>query len=247
MAVPASRIEFKDYCKRRLGYPVVDINVDDGQIEDRIDDALRYYQDYHMDGTEKLYLKHVITQSDKDNEYISIPEAITGITNIFDIGDSLNTSNLFNIRYQIHLNDLFDFTSSSYINYVSAMRHVAQLEELFVGKKPIRFNRHTDKLFIEMDWDSDILVGEYIVIECYRYLDPNTYTDVWSDLWLKRYGTALIKKQWGENLKKFEGMTLPGNMQFNGQKIWEEAVEEVSKLEEEMLSGYSLPVSDLTG
>jgi hypothetical protein len=247
MAVPASRIEFKDYCKRRLGYPVVDINVDDGQIEDRIDDALRYYQDYHMDGTEKLYLKHVITQSDKDNEYISLPEAITGITNIFDIGDSLNTSNLFNIRYQIHLNDLFDFTSSSYINYVSAMRHVAQLEELFVGKKPIRFNRHTDKLFIEMDWDSDILVGEYIVIECYRYLDPNTYTDVWSDLWLKRYGTALIKKQWGENLKKFEGMTLPGNMQFNGQKIWEEAVEEVSKLEEEMLSGYSLPVSDLTG
>ena len=247
MAVPATRTEFKDYCKRRLGYPVVDINVDDGQVEDRIDDALRYFQDYHMDGVEKLYLKHQITQDDKDNEYITIPEAITGITNVFDIGDSLNTSNLFNIRYQIHLNDLFDFTSSSYINYVSAMRHVEQLEELFVGKKPIRFNRHTDQLKIEMDWDSDVLVDEYIIIECYRYLDPNTYTDVWSDWWLQRYGTALIKKQWGENLKKFEGMQLPGGIQFNGQKIWEEAVEEVNKLEEEMMSGYSLPVSDMTG
>ena len=124
MAVPATRTEFKDYCKRRLGYPVVDINVDDGQVDDRIDDALRYFQDYHMDGVEKLYLKHQITQDDKDNEYITIPEAITGITNVFDIGDSLNTSNLFNIRYQIHLNDLFDFTSSSYINYVLSLIHI---------------------------------------------------------------------------------------------------------------------------
>ena len=247
MAVPASRIEFKDYCKRRLGYPVVDINVDDGQVDDRIDDALRYFQDYHMDGVEKLYLKHQITQSDKDNEYISIPEAITGIVNVFDIGDSLNTSNLFNIRYQIHLNDLFDFTSASYINYVSAMRHVEQLEELFVGKKPIRFNRHTDKLFIEMDWSTDVLVNEYIIIECYRQLDPDTYTDVYSDWWFQRYATALIKRQWGENLKKFEGMQMPGGMQFNGQKIWEESIEEIRNLEEQMITSYSLPVSDMTG
>ena len=124
MAVPASRIEYKDYCKRRLGHPVVDINVDDGQVEDRIDDALRYYQDYHMDGVEHIYMKHQVTQDDIDNEYISIPEAVTGIVRVFDIGDSLNTNNLFNIRYQIHLNDLIDFTSSTYVPYVSVMRHV---------------------------------------------------------------------------------------------------------------------------
>ena len=129
----------------------------------------------------------------------------------------------------------------------SAMRHVEQLEELFVGKKPIRFNRHTDKLFIEMDWSTDVLVNEYIIIECYRQLDPDTYTDVYSDWWFQRYATALIKRQWGENLKKFEGMQMPGGMQFNGQKIWEESIEEIRNLEEQMITSYSLPVSDMTG
>ena len=247
MAIPSSRQQFKDYCKRRLGHPVVDINVDDGQVEDRLDDALRYFQDYHMDGVEKQYMKHQVTQADIDNQYIPIPNAVTGITNVFDIGDSLNTSSLFNIRYQIHLNDLFDFTSSSYINYVTAMRHVEQLEEIFVGKKPIRFNRHTDRLYIDMDWKADILPSEHVIIECYRQLNPEEYGDVWGDPWLKKYRTALIKKQWGENLKKFEGMTMPGGITFNGQKIWEEATEEVKMLEDEMMSGYSLPVSDMTG
>ena len=247
MAIPASRQELKDYCLRRLGYPVVDINVDDEQVEDRIDDALKYYQDYHYDGTERIFLKHQITQADKENEYITIPEAVIGVIRVFDIGDSLNSSNLFNIRYQIHLNDLFDFTSTTYVPYVSAMRHVEMLEEIFVGKKPIRFQRHKNQLNIDMDWGTDVLVGEYVIIECYRILDPNTYTDVYGDRWLARYTTALIKRQWGENLKKFEGMTLPGGVQFNGQKIWEEATEEINKLEEEMISSYSLPVSDMMG
>jgi hypothetical protein len=247
MAVPSSRTELKDYCLRRLGYPVVDINVDDEQVEDRIDDALKYYQDYHYDGTERIFLKHQITQEDKDNEYITIPEAVIGVVRVFDIGDSLNSSNLFNIRYQIHLNDLFDFTSTTYVPYVSAMRHVEMLEEIFVGKKPIRFQRHKNQLNIDMDWNTDVLIGEFVIIEAYRILDPDTYRDVYGDRWLARYTTALIKRQWGENIKKFEGMTLPGGVQFNGQKIWEEATEEINKLEDEMISSYSLPVSDLMG
>lgn len=247
MAIPTSRQELKDYCLRRLGYPVVDINVDDEQVDDRIDDALKYYQDYHYDGTERIYLKHQITQEDKDNEYITIPEAVIGVVRVFDIGDSLNSSNLFNIRYQIHLNDLFDFTSTTYVPYVSAMRHVEMLEEIFVGKKPIRFSRHKNQLNIEMDWKTDVLVGEFIIIEAYRILDPDTFTDVYGDRWLAKYATALIKRQWGENLKKFEGMTLPGGVTFNGQKIWEEATEEINKLEDEMISSYSLPVADMTG
>ena len=247
MAVPASRTELKDYCLRRLGYPVVDINVDDEQVEDRIDDAIRYYQDYHYDGTERIFLKHQVTAEDIANEYITIPEAVIGVVRVFDIGDAIQSSTLFNIRYQIHLNDLFDFTSTTYVPYVSAMRHVEQLEEIFVGKKPIRFQRHKNQLNIDMDWGNDIIAGEYVIIEAYRILDPDTYSDVYGDKWLLRYATALIKRQWGENLKKFEGMTLPGGVTFNGQKIWEEATEEINKIEEEMISSYSLPVADMMG
>jgi hypothetical protein len=247
MAVPTSRTELKDYCLRRLGSPVVDINVDDEQVEDRIDDALKYYQDYHYDGTERIFLKHQVTSTDIANEYITIPDAVIGVVRVFDIGDAIQSSSLFNIRYQIHLNDLFDFTSTTYVPYVSAMRHVEQLEEIFVGKKPIRFQRHKNQLNIDMDWGNDIIAGEYVIIEAYRILDPDTYSDVYGDKWLLRYATALIKRQWGENLKKFEGMTLPGGVTFNGQKIWEEAIEEINKMEDEMISSYSLPVADMMG
>ena len=245
MAVPTTRTEFKDYCLRRLGAPVIDINVDDEQVEDRIDDALGYYRDYHYDGTERIYLKHQLTQAEIDADEIEVPDAVIGIVNIFDIGDAVQSSNLFNIRYQIHLNDLFDFTSTTYVPYVNAMRHIEMLEEIFVGKKPIRFSRHTNKLRVDSLFEQQ--PGQYLIIECYRTLDPNTYTDVWGDIWLRRYTTALIKRQWGENLKKFEGMQLPGGITFNGQKIWEEATEEINKLEDEMISSYSLPVADFMG
>jgi hypothetical protein len=248
MANPSSREELKQYCLRRLGAPVIDINVDDEQLEDRIDDALKYYQDYHFDGTEHIYLKHQITAEDIANEYIPIPEPVIGVVRVFDIGDSVNSSNLFNIRYQIHLNDLFDFTSTTYVPYVTAMRHIEQLEEIFVGKQPIRFNRHQDRLHIDLDWSGgDVNVGEYVIIEAYRILDPDTYTDVYSDWWLRQYTTALFKRQWGNNLKKFEGMQLPGGMTFNGQQLYQEAEDEIQRLEQEMVNSYSLPVSDMTG
>ena len=248
MANPSSREELKQYCLRRLGAPVIDINVDDEQLEDRIDDALKYYQDYHFDGTEHVYLKHQITADDISNEYIPIPEPVIGVVRVFDIGDSVNSSNLFNIRYQIHLNDLFDFTSTTYVPYVTAMRHVEQLEEIFVGKQPIRFNRHKNRLHIDLDWSGgDVNVGEYVIVEAYRILDPDTYTDVYSDWWLRQYTTALFKRQWGNNLKKFEGMQLPGGMTFNGQLLYQEAEDEIQRLEQEMINSYSLPVSDMTG
>lgn len=246
MAVPASRDQLKEHCLRRLGKPVVDINVDDEQVEDRIDEALLYYRDYHFDGAERVLLKHQITDEDKSNRYITLDDSFIGVVGVFDVGDSTQTSNLFNVRYQIHLNDLFDFSSATYVPYVTAMRHVAQLEEIFVGKQPIRFNRHTNKLHVDMHW-KDVNTGTFLVVDCYKVTDPNIYSDVWADRWLMQYTTSLIKRQWGENLKKFEGLQMPGGLTFNGQKIWEEATEEIRRLEDEMISSYSLPVSDMTG
>jgi hypothetical protein len=246
MAVPASRSEFKEYCLRKLGKPVIEINVDDDQVEDRIDEALKMYWDYHFDGTEKIYYKHQITANNVSDKYITLPENIIGAVNIFDIGDSLSTNNLFNIRYQIALNDLYTLTSVSMIPYYMAFTHIRVLEELLVGKQPIRYNRHNDKLYIDMNWDK-LNVGDYIVVEAYSVLDPDTYTDVWSDRWLQNYCTALIKRQWGSNLSKFSGMQLPGGVTFNGDKIYNDASNEIEELERTVINSYSLPSSDFIG
>ena len=247
MAVPSTREAFKNYCLRRLGEPVIDVNVDDEQVEDRIDEALKYYQDYHFDGTERVLIKHVVTATDVTNGYITLSDNVIGINRILDIGQAVQSSNLFNIRYQIHLNDLFDLSASSYVPYVTAMRHVESLEELFVGKKPIRYNRHTNQLHIDMDWDNDVEADEYIIVDAYQILDGDTYTELWGDRWLSRYATALIKRQWGSNLTKFEGLQMPGGVTFNGAKIYDDAESEIQKLEEEMISAYSLPVQDMVG
>ena len=246
MAV-TTRQQFKGYVLRRLGSPVIDINVDDEQVEDRIDDALAKFRDYHYDGTEHVYYPHILTATDITNKYITLPENMIGVTRVFDINDSYSATNLFNVRYQLHLNELFNVTSVSVQPYVAAMQHIAFLEEVFVGKKPIRYNRHMDRLYIDMSWSEDVVAGQYIIIDGYRTIDPETYPDVWDDPWLKKYSAALVKRQWGENLKKFEGMQLPGGVTFNGQKIWEEAIEEINKLEEEVIMDYSLPVTDMIG
>jgi hypothetical protein len=246
MAV-TTRQQFKGYVLRRLGSPVIDINVDDEQVEDRIDDALAKFRDYHYDGTEHVYYPHILTATDITNKYITLPENMIGVTRVFDINDSYSATNLFNVRYQLHLNELFNVTSVSVQPYVAAMQHIAFLEEVFVGKKPIRYNRHMDRLYIDMSWSEDVVAGQYIIIDGYRTIDPETYPDVWDDPWLKKYSAALVKRQWGENLKKFEGMQLPGGVTFNGQKIWEEAIEEINKLEDEVIMDYSLPVTDMIG
>ena len=247
MAVPNDRASFKEYCLRKLGKPVIEINVDDDQVEDRIDEALRYYWDYHFDGTEKIYYKHQVTQQDKTNKYIILPENIIGAVRVFPIADpSIRSDDLFNIRYQIALNDLYSLTSVSMVPYYMVMEHLALITELLVGQQPIRYSRHQNKCYIDMDWKK-INVGEFLLIEAYEIIDPELFYDVWADRWLQNYTTAKIKYQWGANLTKFTGMQLPGGVQFNGEKIFNDAQAEIEKMESEMISSYSLPVSDMVG
>jgi len=247
MATPNSRTTMKDYCLRRLGKPVIEINIDDDQMDDRIDEALLYYQDYHFDGVETTWLKHAITQTDIDNNYISITNAATiGIVDIFDIGDSTSTNNLFNVRYQIALNDLYDLSRYDLVPYFMNFMNIRFIEEMLIGKQPLRYNRHLNKLAIDMDW-LKVNVGDYLVAKVYNKIDPDVNTDVWGDRWLQRYVSALFQIQWGKNLTKFVGMQLPGGVQFNGEQILQQGLEEKNKLEEEMISSYSLPVHDMTG
>jgi hypothetical protein len=244
MSIPNSRQTFKDYCLRKLGAPVININVDDDQVDDRIDEALLYFADYHFDGTDKTYYKWQITPTDIANKYITLPDNIIGAVNIFDVGAALNTNNLFNIRYQIALNDLYTLTSVSMVPYVMALTHIQFLEQILVGKKPIRYNRHVNKLYIDMDWTT-LNVGDYLIVEAYMVIDPDTYTKTWGDRWLARYAACLIKQQWGSNLKKFGNMQMPGGIVFNGQQIYNEATEERAILEKEMIESYSIPVADM--
>lgn len=246
MAQPTDKDSFKEWCLRKLGKPVIEINVDDDQVDDRVDEAISYWNDYHFDGVEKMFLKHQLTSDDISNQYITIPENIIGVINIFDIGDALSVNNLFNIRYQFALNDIYDMSNYRLQEYMMAMQNIQFIEEMLVGKQPIRYNRHVNKLHIDMDWQR-VNIGDYIVAECYQVLDQETYTDMWKDRWLQNYASAKIKYQWGSNLTKFSGMQLPGGLQFNGEQILQDAQAEIQRLEEEMISSYSLPVMDMIG
>lgn len=247
MAVPTTRSEFKEYCLRKLGKPVIEINVDDDQVDDRVDEALKYYYDYHFDGSEKIYYKHQVTSTDRTNKYITLPENIIGAVSVFPVGDpSITGGDLFNMRYQIALNDLYTLTSVSMVPYYMAMSHISLIQEMLVGRQPIRYNRHNDKLYIDMDWEK-IDDGSFLLVEAYSVIDPDVYTDAWGDRWLQEYCTAKIKYQWGSNLTKFTNMQLPGGVQFNGEKILDDAKEEIKALQLEMISSYSLPVQDMIG
>ena len=247
MANPTSRQGLIDYCLRKLGHPVIEINVDDDQLEDRIDEALGFYREFHYDAVELVYLKHQITQTDIDNQYLSINDAVTGVTKIFPFSNRTTGINIFDIRYQILINDLYSLMSTDLIYYSQVRQHLELINMMLIGQKPIRFNRHMNRLFIDMDWEEDVDVGDYIVIECYRILDPDTYTDVYNDRILKKYAAALIKRQWGANLKKFSGVQLPGGVQLNGQVIFDEAMQEIKEIEEETRNTYELPVDMFVG
>lgn len=243
-----SRQDFTDYCLRKLGFPVIEINVDPDQVSDRIDDALQYFQDYHFDGLQKVYYIHKITQQDINQRYLNLTNVkdnsnnateIVGVTRIFPLMDSQASASMFDLRYQLRLNELYDFTSASYINYTMTQQHLRMLEQLFVGETPIRYQRHMQKLFIDWGWgQSDAPVGAIVVIESYAIVNPEIYSRVWDDRWLKRYATALIKQQWGSNLKKFGNIQLPGGVVLNGDKIFEEAMDEIADLEKDMENNY---------
>lgn len=176
MARPRTRQEFKDYCLRRLGWPVIDINVDEDQVEDRIDDSLQFFNDYHFDGCEKIYMKHKFTQEDISRRWIYCPDPIIFVHSVFPFDDSNASINMFDLRYQLRLHDLYDFTSVSYTSYEITMQHIRTLNLLFSGTPQFRFNRHQNKLFLDIDWERDPQLGKYVIIECYRAMIPDAVT-----------------------------------------------------------------------
>ena len=271
MAVPSTKATLKSYCLRSLGSGVIDINVSDDQVDDRLDEALQYFAEYHYDGVERMYLKHQITSDDitrgtsdasttatdvvdgsvtatwkEGKGYIPIPSTVLSVVNVFPFTDS-TTANMFDLRYQLRLNDLYDFSSTSIMEYQMTLQHLDFLEHVLVGEVPIRFSQHQQRLYLDMDWNNDVNADEYIIIECYRKLDPTTYTDVYNDLYLKRYATALIKRQWGANLSKFNGVSMLGGVTMNGENIYSQAQEELQKLEEQIQLAFELPVNYMIG
>lgn len=260
MATPATRDELKEWCLRRLGKPVIDINVDEDQLEDRLDEALQFYAEYHVDGVEKVYESHQFTAEDITNEYINVPspgwsntasphvaDSYSSITRIFD-SRSVGTG-MWDIQYQLRMQDMNagaaaggNFGTSDMLSYEMRMNNLSLISELLVGQTPIRFQRHTNKLYLDWNWSTDATTGEYVVIEAFKILDPTTHTDVYNDQFLKEYVTALFKEQWGQNLSKFEGMQLPGGVTLNGRQILDEAKQEIIKLREEVETHWQNPV-----
>ncbi len=271
MATPTSKATLKTYCKRALGFGVIDINVSDDQVDDRVDEALQYFSQYHYDGVERMYLKYQITSDDitraranvttsatdtADNtvtasfsegkNYIPMPSSVISVVSIFPFSNA-QTNSMFDIRYQLRLNDLYDFSSTSIIHYQMTMQQLDLLEHVLVGEVPIRFNQHQNRLYLDMDWE-EINADEYLIIECYRKVDPDTYTDIYDDMYLKRYATALIKRQWGANLSKFNGVATLGGVTMNGEQIYSQAIEEIDKLEQAIRDGaFETPIWGMIG
>jgi hypothetical protein len=335
MSIPNSKATLKQWCKRKLGYPVIDINIDEDQCDDRIDEALQYFYTFQYGGMQRVYLKHKVTQEDVDRAnvdteetasdggqvtntlagavvsgattvtltdatsfpatgsitiaadgtnaaetvtysaktgnaltttalandhdsgstvtsvnqvtwsigqaYLTMPDSVQSVLRVLPFSDRGNL-NMFDVRYQLRLNDLYDFSSESVIHYQMTMWQLDLLDMILVGEKPIQFNAHQNRLYINMDWGDDIEVGEYIIIEAYRKLDPTTWTDIYNDLWLKKYATALIKRQWGENLSKFNGVTMLGGVTMNGLEIFQAALAEIELLEEQSKTTWEEPL-----
>lgn len=274
MANPTDRASLKDYCLRKLGFPVIDINVDDDQVEDRIDDALQTYAEFHYDATHADYLMIKMTDamlanggnvasataangSIANNTYswVPLPDNVMGVSRIFPLtgttvsgGGSSADFNIFDLNYQLRLNELYEFTSSSYQYYWIARTHIRMLELLLIGQNPVRFNKHMGRLYIDMHWNApEVPANTYMLIECTRVLDPVEFPKIMNDKWLKEYTTQLIKRQWGENMKKYGNYTLPGGMVINGQGIYEEAIADIARLELQLRDTWEEPPQFLIG
>ena len=250
-----SRTLLKEYCLRRLGHPVIEINVDEEQCDDRLDDALEYFAEYHFDGVEKVFLKHTITADDITNEYIAMDDPtspvggpVVSVIRVLPIPNfNAFQTGFFNEEFQLRIQDLNTFSGSSLLNWQMSLQNFSMVDHLFTVNSTVLFNRKQNKLFLETDWSEKFTVGDIIIVEAYRMLDPTQYTEVYNDMFLKKYTTALIKRQWGENLKKFEGVQLPGGVTLNGKTIYDEAVEEITKIEEEMNLKWELPPDGMIG
>jgi hypothetical protein len=280
MAKPATRQQLIDYCLRRLGAPVLEINVDDDQIDDLVDDALQYFGERHFDGVERMYLKYQITQGDIDrgrakntdgvgivtttatsvdtgagsftssfyetSNFIQIPDSVTGIEKIFKFDTSSISGGMFSLKYQIFLNDMYYFNSVELLQYAMVKSYLEDIDFLLTTDKQVRFNKRQDRLYLDIDWGAQS-AGNFMVIDCYRALDPTSFTQVYNDSFLKRYLTALIKRQWGQNLSKFRGVKLPGGIELNGGEILQQAEQELSDIKSRMSMEYELPPYDFIG
>jgi hypothetical protein len=250
MAQPATRQQLKDYALRRLGDPVIEINVDDSQVEDRLDDALQFFAEYHFDGVQKQFYKYQLTAEDIANEYINMngvdPSVIT-VTRIFEQGN--NSVNMFDVRYQMALNDFYGVRTGmgNMAQYDITKRHLALIQQMLDPEKAVRFSRVTNKLLIDTDWSEQFTVDDFVIIEAYSILDPDTYTEIYNDRLLKEYITSLIKRQWGMNLSKFQNITLPGGLSYNGSELYSQGQEEITKIEEEVQLKYELPPDFMVG
>jgi len=277
MSKPNSRATLKDYCLRKLGYPVLEINVDDDQIDDLTDDAIQYFQERHFDGIERVFLKHKLTEADiatakttqtttsattgisngitssgnassflETNNYLKLPDHVIGVEKVFKMDASTISSGLFNIKYQIFLNDLYYYGALDLLNYAMTKTYLEDLSRMITPDTQIRFNKKQHNLYMDIDWNQ-INPDTFLIMDCYRLVDPGNATDIYNDFWLKRYLTALIKKQWGQNLIKFQGVMLPGGIQLNGRQIYDDAVKEIEEIEYSLKTEYELPPLDLIG
>jgi len=246
-----SRDEFIDYIKRSLGDPVIEINVEEQQMEDRVDEALAYWREFHSDAVHRTYIKHQMTAADISNEYITLQSDALHVIKMFSVGSSTSSArNFFDIKYQMHLNDIADI--HTYIGdlayYEQMQQYLSLLDQRLTGSPQVNFARRQNRLYIRGDIeDKDIQEGDYIVLEAYVYIDETTFNQVWEDIWLKEYAVALVKRQWGSNLMKFEGMQLPGGVQINGRQIYEDAVNEIAQLRERIRLEYELPADFFVG
>jgi hypothetical protein len=317
-----SREQLKQYCLRALGAPVLEINVDDDQLEDRIDEALEYWRLYHSEGIEQIYAKYMITASTLtlttsnaasfsvgdvitgsvsgakstvteepvrkstvntlliagttgtfvagetitgssslvtgtlaaspfsagvyDNRYITLPDLLYGVTRVVPMSQASSSKNMFDLQYQLRLHDLYDVTSTSMIYYKTIMSHLSMLDFELNAKPNIRFNRFTNKLYLDIVWKIDTTVGQYILVDGYGALDPATAPRMWSEIWLKHYTTALFKKMWATNIKKFSGIQLPGGVTLDGDSLYREAIDEIKDLEDDLMT-KSAPLSWFMG
>jgi len=251
MANPSSRQGLIDYCLRRLGDPVIEINVDIDQLEDRVDEALQYWQEFHSDATYRTYVSHLVGDSDVSNEYVTVPNDVIYVSKMFRISSSFNTSfNFFDIKYQMMLNDIADMQnfSGDLAYYEQLNQYLSLLDMKLNGEPQTTYSRKMNRLYLHGDFnDKDVEAGEYIVYEAFKTVDAAAHTKVWNDMWLKEYTTALIKHQWGANLIKFEGMQMPGGVTLNGRQIFEDALQEIERLREKIRMDFEMPTDFFVG
>ena len=274
MSKPSTRQGLIDYCLRRLGYPVLEINVDDDQIDDLVDDAIQHFQEYHYDGIQRVFLKHKVTKEEKEilksgittttgttpttgigittvnwdegQNFLQLPDHILGINKVFKMDNSTISSGMFNIKYQLFLNDVYHYGALDLLNYSMTKTYLEDLSRIISPDVQIRFNRKQSRLYLDIDW-GEFNDDNYMVLDCYRLVDPSDAVSIYNDWWLKKYLTSLIKRQWGQNLIKFQGVALPGGVQLNGRQLYDDAMAELQVLEAELRQTFETPPFDMIG